>query len=105
MATIGSLTKTNDGFTGELATIRVQCPIRFVANQRKRNDISPDYRIVSGVAEIGAAWNKTSLEDKPYVSGTLAAPELGPRKINLTLGRAADQDDDDAMALIWNPAD
>jgi uncharacterized protein (DUF736 family) len=105
MATIGNVTKTNDGYTGELATIRVQCPIRFVANPRKRNETSPDYRIVSGAAEIGAAWNKTSLEDKPYVSGTLAAPELGPRKINFTLGRAADQDDDDAMALIWNPAD
>ncbi|MCA3586065.1 MAG: DUF736 family protein [Methylocystis sp.] len=53
MATIGNVTKTNDGFTGELATIRVQCPIRFVANQRKRNDASPDYRIVSGAADIG----------------------------------------------------
>jgi hypothetical protein len=35
MATIGNVTKTNDGYTGELATIRVQCPIRFVANPRK----------------------------------------------------------------------
>ena len=38
MATIGNVTKTNDGYTGELATIRVQCPIRFVANPRKRSE-------------------------------------------------------------------
>ena len=48
---------------------------------------SGDMFIVEPVgADIGAPWNKTSLEDKPFVSGTLAAPELGPRKINFTLG-------------------
>ena len=52
MATIGNVTKTNDGFTGELATIRVQCPIRFVANQRKPDKAVPDDHILSGVAEM-----------------------------------------------------
>jgi uncharacterized protein (DUF736 family) len=106
MATIGNVTKTADGFTGNLATISVQCPICFVKNDRKRSDASPDYRIFSAAAEIGAAWDKISIEEKkPYTSGTLAAPELGPRKINFTLGRAADQESDDQMAMIWNTAD
>jgi uncharacterized protein (DUF736 family) len=40
-----------------------------------------------------------------YVSLSLAAAEFGPRKLYANLGRAADQDDDDAYAVIWNLAD
>ncbi|WP_425459755.1 DUF736 family protein [Hankyongella ginsenosidimutans] len=40
-----------------------------------------------------------------YVSLSLAAPEFGPRRLYANLGRAAGQDDDDAFAIIWNPAD
>ncbi len=43
------------------------------------------------------------ISGKPYVSLSLAAPEFGPRKLYANLGRAAGQDDDDALTLIWNP--
>lgn len=45
------------------------------------------------------------LRGKDYVSLSLAAPEFGPRRLYANLGRAAGQDDDDAFAIIWNPAD
>lgn len=57
-------------------------------------------------AEIGAGWNRTGeTSGRDYVSLSLAAPEFGPRKLYANLGRAAGQDDDDAYAVIWNPAD
>ena len=103
MASIGYVSKTNDGYSGKLALIKIQTDIRFVANATTRSPDSPDFRIMAGPAEIGAAWSKTSREGKDYTSGILAHPELGPAKIAFTLGRAAEQDDADAFALIWNP--
>jgi uncharacterized protein (DUF736 family) len=45
------------------------------------------------------------MSGKDYVSLSLAAPEFGPRRLYANLGRSAGQDDDDAFAIIWNPAD
>ena len=61
---------------------------------------------LAGDVEIGAGWNRRSeTSGRDYVSLSLAAPEFGPRRLYANLGRAAGQDDDDAFAIIWNPAD
>jgi uncharacterized protein (DUF736 family) len=76
------------------------------ANTRKSGDTQPDYRVLSGAVEVGAGWNRRSeTSGHDYVSLSLAAPEFGPRRLYANLGRAAGQDDDDAFAIIWNPAD
>lgn len=38
-----------------------------------------------------------------YISVGLAAPEFGPNKLYANLGKAAGQDDEDVLAVIWNP--
>ena len=73
--------------------------MRFVSMQ-------PDYRVYSQAVEIGAGWiKKGKTLGEEYVSLSLADPSFGGRKLYANLGRAAGQDDDDVLAVIWNPTD
>lgn len=94
------------GFSGNLKTLSIRAAIEIVPNRSKTSDTQPDFRVLSEGVEIGAGWQRTGeTSGKDYVSLSLAAPEFGPRKLYANLGRAAGQDDDDAYAVIWNPAD
>jgi len=65
----------------------------------------PNYRVLSGEVEIGAGWNRRSESSgRDYVSLSLAAPELAPRRLYANLGRAAGEAEG-RLAIIWNPAD
>lgn len=107
MSAIGYVARNdNGGFSGSLKTLSIRASVEIVPNRSKSSDTQPDYRVLSDGVEIGAGWNKTGeTSGKDYVSLSLAAPEFGPRKLYANLGRAAGQDDDDAFAVIWNPAD
>ena len=64
---IGQLTKTANGFEGELRTLTVKAEIKLQATD-STNEKAPDFRIVANGVEVGAAWQKTSKNDKPYLS-------------------------------------
>lgn len=106
MSAIGFVTRNGEGFKGQLKTLSIRADVEIVPNTRKANDRQPDYRVMANGVEVGAAWNRRSeTSGNDYVSLSLAAPEFGPRRLYANLGRAAGQDDDDAFAIIWNPAD
>jgi uncharacterized protein (DUF736 family) len=107
MPAIGHVTKqANGGYKGQLKTLSIRAEIDLVPNASKNADNQPDFRVLTQGVEIGAGWIRTGeTSGKEYVSLSLAAPEFGPRKLYANLGRAAGQDDDDAFAVIWNPAD
>ena len=106
MSAIGFVTRTGDGFKGQLKTLSIRTDVEIVPNVRKANDRQPDYRVMANGVEVGAGWNRRSeTTGNDYVSLSLAAPEFGPRRLYANLGRAAGQDDDDAFAIIWNPAE
>lgn len=106
MPAIGHVTKQGNGYKGQLKTLTIRTDIEIVPNTAKAADNQPDFRVLTKGFEIGAGWTRTGeISGKPYVSLSLAAPEFGPRKLYANLGRAAGQDDDDAFAVIWNPAD
>lgn len=107
MPAIGYVTKQdNGGFKGHLKTLKLRTEIEIVPNTSKAHDTQPDYRVLARGFELGAGWKKIGETSKqPYVSLSLAAPEFGSRVLYANLGRAAGQDDDDAFAVIWNPAD
>lgn len=106
MPAIGYVTRsTNGSFEGQLKTISIKADIEIVPNSLKVNDVQPDYRVLVGDVEIGAAWNRRSeTSGRDYISLSLATPEFGPRRLYANLGRAAGNDDD-RFAIIWNPAD
>lgn len=106
MPAIGYVTRNGEGFKGQIRTLSIRTEVEILPNGRKSSDVQPDYRVVAGGAEIGAGWlRRSEMSGNDYVSLSLAAPEFGPRRIYANLGRAAGQDDDDAFAIIWNPAD
>ena len=107
MATIGSVTKREDGrYEGELRTLSIRADISIVPVVDKMSPNQPDYRVLSQGIEVGAGWNRTGQSSgKEYVSLSISAPELGPRTLYANLGRAAGQTDPDVFALIWNAQD
>jgi uncharacterized protein (DUF736 family) len=107
MATIGSVTKREDGrYEGELKTLSVRADISILPVGDKASPSQPDYRVVSQGIEIGAGWIRTGqMSGKEYVSLSISAPELGSNTLYANLGRAAGQTDPDVYALIWNPQD
>ncbi len=106
MPAIGYVTRDGNGFKGQLKTLSIRTDIEIVPNDHKASDTQPDFRVSAGGVEVGAGWvRRGETSGKDYVSLSLAAPEFGPRRLYANLGRAAGQDDDDAFAIIWNPAD
>ena len=103
---LGYVTKTETGgYEGTLAMVSLKKRIRILPNRAKENDAQPDFRVYTeDRVEIGGGWNRVGkTSGNPYVSLTFSTPELGPNKIYANLGRAAGQDDPDAMAILWNP--
>lgn len=98
MATIGSFTKSDNGFTGSVRTLTVNAKARFVA-ETKEKDTAPDFRIIAGTAEIGAAWKKTARESgREYISVKLDDPSFAA-PIYASLVEA---EDDNTYNLIWS---
>ena len=107
MPAIGHVTKQKDGnFKGQLKTLSFKAPIDILRNTSKNGDMQPDYRVYSQAIEVGAGWIKKGKNSgEEYVSLSLADPSFGGKKLYANLGRAAGQDDDDVLAVIWNPTD
>ena len=101
MANIGSFTKSGESYKGEIVTMSVQTKnVRIVPEEAGDNENAPSHRVFVGRAEIGAAWTKTSKEDRPYLSVKLDDPSFtAPIFANLF-----DDEDGKTYNLIWSRA-
>ncbi|WP_316195595.1 MULTISPECIES: DUF736 domain-containing protein [unclassified Bradyrhizobium] len=98
MATIGTFTASEDGYTGMIKTLSLSIKVKFVAFQ-KDSDKAPDYRIFAGSTEFGAAWRKTARDsDREYLSVKLDDPSF-PAPIYASLVKV---EGDDSFTLIWS---
>ena len=95
MATIGTFTAADNGYTGSVKTLTLNVKAKFVATE-KENEKAPDYRIFAGATEFGAAWKKTSRENRDYLSVKLDDPSF-PAPIYASL-----VDADEGYSLIWS---
>jgi uncharacterized protein (DUF736 family) len=96
MATIGKFTKSGEGFTGGVTTLTLDAKVQ-IKPAEKTSEKAPDYRLVSGGAEIGAAWSKKSAENRSYLSVRLDDPSLpAPILANLCEMENGEYD------LIWS---
>jgi uncharacterized protein (DUF736 family) len=96
MTTIGTFTKSENGYAGTVRTLNVNVKVKIVPND-KSSDNSPDYRVLAGNYEIGAAWQKTSQANRPYLSVSLDDPSF-PSAIYARLVES----DDGSYSLIWS---
>jgi uncharacterized protein (DUF736 family) len=100
MAQIGTFTSTDGGgFIGTIRTLTLNAKaiVRPSDKSDTDNDKAPDYWIFAGTVELGAAWKKTSREDRLYLSCKLDDPSL-PAPIYASLVEA----DDGEHRLIWS---
>lgn len=95
MAIIGTFTKTDDGYQGQLATLTLKAKLTLTPAE-KAGEKSPDFRVYAGSAEIGAAWKGKSKDDRPYLSVKLDDPSFSAP----ILARLIETDK--GHALIWN---
>ena len=99
MATIGSFTTTDNGFTGSIRTLTLNVKARFQRNDNP-SDKGPHFRIyAAGNVELGAAWQKRSVEtDRDYLSVKLDDPSF-PAPIYATL---TEVEGEPGFQLIWS---
>jgi uncharacterized protein (DUF736 family) len=99
LAQIGTFTRTEDGFTGVIRTLRLNAKVRFVPTE-KDNDKAPDLRGYAGSVEIGAGWKRTAKETgREFFSVKLDDPSF-PAPIYASLVEV-----EDGYALIWSRPD
>ena len=99
MANIGTFTKTENGFVGEIVTLTFQAKnVRLVLEANGSNENAPSHRAYVGRAEIGAAWSKRSGEGRDYLSVKLDDPSFNaPIYANLF-----DEEGGESYTLIWS---
>ena len=98
MATIGTFTASDNGYTGSIKTLTLNIKAKFAASE-KDNDKAPDYRIFAGATEFGAAWKKTVRDsDREYLSVKLDDPSF-PAPIYATL---TEVEGAEGLQLIWS---
>jgi uncharacterized protein (DUF736 family) len=56
MSIIGAFAATTDGYVGTIRTLTIHAKLRIVAVDNKAGEDSPDFRILFGLQEVGAAW-------------------------------------------------
>ena len=100
MATTGTFTAADNGYGGSVKTLTLNFRAKLVPTE-KDNDKAPDYRIIAGNIECGAAWKKTARDsDREYLSVKLDDPSF-PAPIYASLVKG---EGDDSFNLIWAPA-
>ncbi|WP_119419713.1 DUF736 domain-containing protein [Desertibaculum subflavum] len=98
MATIGTFSKTENGFTGAVKTLTLNVKAKLIPAEGE-SERGPDFRIFAGATEFGAGWKKTARETgREYISVKLDDPSF-PAPIYATLIEA---EDGQGYVLIWS---
>jgi len=76
MSIIGTFVVTTDGYVGTIHTLTIHAKLRIIAIDKKTKEEGPDFRILFGAQEVGAAWRAKTHEPEPreYLSAILDDP-------------------------------
>ena len=97
MATIGAFHMQDDGsYKGSIKTLTLNVKQATFRINEGENNKAPDFRVFAGQTEFGAAWKKTSREEREYLSVKLDDPSF-PAPIFASL-----VDAEDGYSLIWS---
>ena len=103
---IGKFARTSDGWSGAIQTVTTQTKVRIVPNDKRESDRAPDFRVLAGHCELGAAWRRISqgdtareflsvVLDDPFISAPLNAvlfETSKPGEANLVWKRSQSSD-------------
>ncbi len=99
MAVIGTFKKTEDGYAGIIRTMIINVKASFVANDKNGNDKAPDFKIIAGEREVGAAWRAAT---KGEDSREFLRVELDDPGFAAPLRAALFENGGNASVLVWN---
>ena len=96
MAIIGTFKTQDGGYVGAVNTLTLAIKQAQFRPNEASDGKSPDFRIFAGQAEIGAAWKRTSREEREYLSVKLDDPSF-VAPVYASLVQA-----EDGWSLIWS---
>jgi len=99
MATIANLTKKDGGFSGTLIIPSLNGMKITFEPVKKPTDKGPDYRVIIGGFEAGAAWTKTSKAGNAYISVKLSEPSFHGGTIYPVVVKS----ERDGYRIDWSP--
>jgi uncharacterized protein (DUF736 family) len=98
MPVIGTFTATKDGYAGTIKTLTISAKVSILANDRKETEAAPDFRVVTGTTEVGAAWRRYKQgTEETYLRVKLDDPSL-PQPI---WGALLEPSEDGVARLLW----
>ena len=97
MSVIGTFVATTDGYVGTIRTLTLHTKLRIVAVDNKTREDGPDFRILFGLQEVGAAWKAKTQESEPreYLSAVIDDPMFAEPL------RGALFEDGDKLNFVW----
>ncbi len=97
MTVIGHFVSDTDGYIGSIRTLTFQAKLRLVAIDTKTKVYAPDFRIMFGTQEVGAAWKAKTHEAEPrdYLSAFIDDPSFAEPI------RGAMFDDNGQLSFVW----
>jgi uncharacterized protein (DUF736 family) len=97
MTVIGHFVPDTDGYVGSIRTLTLNVKLRLVAIDNKTKEDGPDFRIMFGMQEVGAAWKAKTHEAEPrdYLSAFIGDPSFAEPL------RGAMFEDNGKLSLVW----
>ena len=97
MSVIGHFVADTDGYVGTIRTLAIHAKLRLVAIDNKTKEDGPDFRILFGLQDVGAAWKAKTHEAEPrdYLSAMIDDP-MFPEPL-----RGALFEDNGKLSLVW----
>ena len=97
MAKIGMFTKVSGEFRGQISTLTLQAKSVRIAPEDSPSGNAPSHRVYVGETEVGAAWEKQTQDQRPYLSVKLDDPSFtAPIFAQLFAGEGGEHD------LVWS---
>ena len=99
MAQIGTFTRNDDGFFGNITTLTLDAKLAILPAEKSNAEKAPDHRVLCECMEVGAAWERTSEKAGAYLSVVIDDPSFTqPIRANLFLSDA----EKSVWALHWS---
>jgi uncharacterized protein (DUF736 family) len=96
MTIIGTFSRSGDGYVGSLETLALSVKAKIMPVEKGKQN-APDFRVVVGQSEFGAAWKKTSQGGRQYLSVKLDDPTFAA-----PIFASLMESDGDSFILIWS---
>ena len=97
MARIGKFKKVSGAYRGDIVTLSVQAKGVRIEPEDNPSGNAPSHRVFIGDAEVGAAWQKRTQDNRSYLSVKLDDPSFtAPIFAQLFEGESGEHD------LVWS---